>query len=365
MRKKVAEAKKRRGDIIDLGVGDVCLPLFPSVTAAMKKACSEMRETGTFKGYPPAEGYDFLREKIAATYDGEISADEVFITDGAKSELGNITELFPRGVKVLFPTPCYPAGIESNVLAGNDVKFLKTRKEDDFLPFPPENEHYDLIYLCSPQNPTGTVMSKEILSRWITYALSENAVIISDAAYREFLPENAFKNPYKIRGAKSCLIEINSFSKSLGFTGVRCGYTIIPRETKRIYELKKRWLGCRFNGVSYISQRGAEAFYSAECAEEVKNRIIFYKTNAEILKNALKNKNLWYNIESASPYVFFEVPTKFKTDEFCDFLLSEQGIAATPGNGFGDGGEGFVRFSAFCTRKNAILAGERIKRADF
>lgn len=365
MRDKVARAKAGGRQVIDLGVGDVTEPLFSFTAEAMKKACDEMGVKQTFRGYPPSQGYDFLREKIAAYYGGEISPDEVFITDGAKGELGNICELFGRGKKVLFPTPCYPAGLEANLLCGNEVETLKTFAEDGFLPFPPYGKTYDLIYLCSPQNPTGALIGKELLSLWIGYALNIGAVIIFDSAYSEFIPGGEMKNIYGVSGAKNCVVEINSYSKSFGFTGIRCGYTIIPHAAGRLNELKKRQSGCRFNGVSYITQRGAETFYSPEGAREIKNRINFYKTNADILKIALKNANLWYNISRASPYAFVKAPDGFSGDEFCEYLLDKLGLAVTPGSGFSDGGEDFVRFSAFCSREDALKAADILSGAVF
>lgn len=365
MREKVAAARAGGKKIIDLGVGDVTEPLFSVTTDAMKKACEEMGEKQTFRGYPPSQGYAFLREKIAARYGGEISPDEVFITDGAKGELGNICGLFSRGKKVLFPTPCYPAPIEANLLYGNDVHALKTFAEDGFLAFPPYGTTYDLIYLCSPQNPTGAFFGKELLSLWIRYALNTGAIIIFDSAYSEFVPDGEIKNAYSISGAKNCVIEINSYSKSLGFTGVRCGYTIIPNSVGRLNELKKRYSGCRFNGVSYITQRGAETFYTPEGEREIKKRINFYKTNADILKIALKKANLWYNIGRASPYAFVKSPEGYSGDEFCKYLLDEFGVAVTPGSGFSEGGEDFVRFSAFCSRKDALEAADILCGAKF
>lgn len=362
LRQKVAEYERRTGrKAIDLGVGDVKLPLFPCIIEAMKKAVCEMSEIKSFRGYPPAEGYAFLREKISENvYGGKISPDEIFITDGAKGELGNVTELFERGVKVCFPSPCYPAAAEANIALGNEAEYLVATKENDFLSFPPYGKKYDLIYLCSPSNPTGALMDEELLRSWVNYALDTKAIIIFDSAYSAFVPNGKIKSIYEVKDAERCAIEINSFSKSLGFTGVRCGYTVVPKALGKIYDIKKRLTGCRFNGVSYVSQRGAESYFSKEGLEAGRKRAEFYKTNADIIKIALKNKKMWYNNSCSSPYVFAETPDGLTSKEFCEVLLEKCGIAATAGSGFGAGGEGYVRFSAFCLRGEALETCDRL-----
>lgn len=363
--KKVA--KKRldsKTEIIDLGIGDVRLPLFDCVISAMQSACREMGTANGFKGYPPAQGYPFLREKISQSYKGlgtEISADEVFITDGAKGQLGSITELFDKKIRVLFPTPCYPAGAEANIFLGNEVELMPTSRQDGFIPYPPPSKDYDLIYLCSPNNPTGATLSHSELKLWVNYALSCGSVIIFDGAYSSFVSDDLPRSIYEISNAKHCAIEICSFSKSLGFTGIRCGYTVIPNELGRLNELWKRRISSRFNGVSYISQRGAEAFFSPEGIKATQKRINFYKTNAEILKIALKNLNLWYNNTVCSPYVFGECPNGVSSSDFCDRLLDELSIVATPGTGFLKGGEGFFRLSAFSKREQILNASDRLR----
>lgn len=360
----LAEASGKR-KIIDLGVGDVREPLFECVVKAMETACRELGEKSTFRGYPPADGYSFLREKIAAYEGCGLSADEIFVADGAKGELGNVLELFATGSKVLFPVPSYPAGFEANILRGNRVSTLVTTAEDGFIPSPPEDGEYDLIYLCSPQNPTGATLDADTLSQWINFALKIGAVVIFDAAYREFVRDGEIKSVYSIPDAKKCAIEINSFSKSLGFTGIRCGYTVVPKELGELNRLKNRYLGCRFNGVSYVTQRGAEAFFSDEGLSKTRERITFYKSNAEILKNALKKKNLWYNSTCASPYAFVKCPEGYSSRDFCSFAAENLGLIFTPGDGFCGGGEGYVRLSAFCSREDAEEAAERIKNAIF
>lgn len=363
IREKAAELKKTSGiKLIDLGVGDVKLPLFPATVSAMAKAAEELGNAATFKGYPPAEGYLFLREKIAEKrYGSAISPDEIFVTDGAKGELGSVTELFERGIKVGFTTPCYPAALEANIALGNEVKCLKVRKEDDYQPLPPQNETFDVIYLCSPCNPTGATISRENLRKWVEYATDENAVLIFDAAYSDFASGDEVKSVYEIPRAKECAIEINSFSKSMGFTGVRCGYTVVPKAVGKLYEIKKRLQNIRTNGVSYISQRGAETYFLPEVENEIKKRVEFYKTNADVMKIALKNANLWYNNGRSSPYVFFACPDAETSERFCDRLLYDFGIISTPGSGFGEGGEGYVRLSAFCSRSDALAFSDRMR----
>ena len=350
--------------IIDLGVGDVKAPLFKETVNAMKLACDEFLTQKTFKGYPPAEGYQFLREKIAKEYQFlgvDIDLDEVFVTDGAKGQLGNLLELWGNEIDVLFQSPCYPVGAEASVLRSNNVDYAIALKQNDFIAYPPIGKRYDIIYLCSPCNPTGAVFSKKDLSVWINYALDTKTTIIFDGAYSSFISGDYPRSVYQIQGAKECVIEVNSFSKSLGFTGIRCGFTVIPKEQEKTRYLYSQWLGRRFNGVSYVSQRGAETFFNPTVREQLKKRINFYKTNAEILKIALKNINLWYNNTVCSPYVFAKTPKGICSTDFCDRLLKEVQIVATDGSGFCDGGEGYFRLSAFCSRQEALEASDRLK----
>lgn len=366
---KVASKKSQGGEkVIDLGIGDVKLPLFGFVTDAMKKACDELAEKSTFRGYPPAQGYKFLRDKIANEYaemGAQICSDEIFITDGAKGQLGGVLELFGSNAKTLFLSPCYPAGAESNILYGNDVTYLCASKEDDFIPSPPFGKFYDLIFICSPNNPTGSAMTNNQLALWIDYALSTDAVIVYDSAYSAYLTGDYPKSIYCLPKANRCAIEINSFSKSVGFTGVRCGYTVVPNALGDYNKLWKRRLACRFNGVSYPVQRGAESIFCEQGRLEIKKRINFYKTNAEILKIALKNLNLWYNNNICSPYVFASTPSGMASADFCSKLLMEKSVVATPGVGFGEGGEGYFRLSAFGTREEILEASDRLKTFSF
>ena len=358
--KRAKAVSKRR--IIDLGVGDVKLPLPKIFADEMKRAAAETAEKDGFRGYPPAGGYDFLKRGVAENYflsGADIDEDEIFVTDGAKSELGNVTELFEKGAKVLFPTPCYPAAAETNILLGNEVFFLPTDAENDFIPEPPYGKTFDLIYLCSPNNPTGSAFDRSQLKNWVDYALYTGAVIIYDGAYSAYVSKDRPKTVYEIRGAKKCAIEIRSFSKSLGFTGIRCGFTTVPKELGSLNALMKRRVGARFNGVSYISQRGAAVCFTPEGAKKTEERINFYKTNASALKIALKNKNLWYNNSCSSPYVYVKSPDGLTSDGFSALLLDNCGICSAPARGFLSD-VNFVRLSAFATREDILEAAERI-----
>ncbi|MBO4323337.1 MAG: LL-diaminopimelate aminotransferase [Clostridia bacterium] len=368
MNEKVAEMKKSGKEIINLGIGDVKLPLFPVTVEAMKRAAGELSGEKTFKGYMPAEGLTSLREKIAAYYSSsgvKVETDEIFVSDGIKSEIGNILELFGAGAKVLIPEPSYPAYAEANIIYGNEVDFLPTFIQDGFIPSPPYGKIYDIFFLCSPNNPTGAVLSYKDLKAWIDYAISSGAVIIFDGAYSFFTEGGYPKSIYEVSGAKDCAIELRSFSKSFGFTGVRCGYTVIPKRCKNYNSLCRRRLGARFNGVSYITQRGAETFFSSEGQKFAKRRADYYKANAEILKTALKKRGVSSFAGNSSPYVFSKCPEGFTSESFCEKLLVSLGIVATPGNGFGFSGEGYFRLSAFLPREEILKAHDLIANSAF
>ena len=306
-------------EVIDLGIGDLKLPLFKGIGEAMAKCALDLGKEGLFKGYPPAEGSEELRAKISRNYkteNADISPDEIFVSDGAKGELGGIAELFGGSAKILMPEPYYPAAAEALYLAGNEITFLPCRKEEGFIPYPPFGKVFDAVYLCSPNNPTGSAMDGRDISLWINYALSTGAVIVFDGAYSAYAGQGIPKTIYAVKGAKDCAIEIRSFSKSYGFTGIRCGFTVVPKTLGKYNELWKRRLKCRTNGVSRISQAGAIACFDPETVAEREKRIKYYKTNAEIVKFALKKKNLWYNISCSSPYVFAECPAGQNSEDF-------------------------------------------------
>ena len=363
----VAAMKNSSRKVLDLGVGDVKLPLFPKAVEEMKKACDELGNATTFKGYPDARGLPSLRKKIADDYFSRginIKEDEIFVSDGAKSDLSGLFALFGRDADVLIPEPCYPAYAEAAVLYGDRVTFVPSSEQDGFIPFPPYSKAFDVIFLCSPNNPTGAAMTADELSLWVGYALKTGAVIIFDGAYSDYADEGYPRSVYEVRGAENCAIEVRSFSKPFAFTGVRCGYTVIPRSLGKYNALWNRKLGCTFNGVSYVSQKGAEAFFDAETKKQVKKRINYYKDNAEIIKTALAKAGTRYALGRSSPYVFAKCPKGYSSEEFCAALVEKHGLVTTPGSAFGASGEGFFRLSAFAPRDEIFRAADILNKRD-
>ncbi|MBR1675902.1 MAG: LL-diaminopimelate aminotransferase [Clostridia bacterium] len=360
---KVNEMKREGKAPIDLGVGDVKFPLYCGAKDAMKKASEEMGEKGGYRGYMPFNGLFSLREKIAKSYlemGVNIAESEVFISDGAKSDLYRLFTLFGRGAEILIPTPCYPAYAEQAIISGGNVTNLRKREEDGFIPRPPYGKKFDVIVLCSPDNPTGSVMGYSHLREWVDYAISIGAVIIFDGAYDIFISGDNPRSIYEIRCAEKCAVEVRSFSKCFGFTGVRCGYSVIPHALGNYNATFSRILGATFNGVSYITQMGAESYFTEGGKKWAEERATYYKDNAEILKMALNGIGLKSVSPSFSPYVFAKVPEKYDDVEFCEMLLEKAGIVATPGSGFGDGGEGYIRLAAFEDRKKIFEAADKI-----
>lgn len=374
-------------NIIKLGIGDVTRPIVPACVEAMHKAIDEMGTANGFKGYGPEQGYEFLREAIVENdYQRrgiDIKKDEIFISDGAKCDCGNIVDIFSEDNKVAITDPVYPVYLDTNVMSGRSGKFdakaskyeniiyLPITEENDFKPELPK-EKVDMIYLCFPNNPTGTVLSKEELKKWVDYASKNNSIILYDSAYEAFITEeNIPHSIYEIEGAKDVAIEFKSFSKNAGFTGVRCAYVVIPKELKgfskdgREYEINKLWnrrTCTKFNGVSYIVQRGAEATFSERGKEEIKENINYYMKNAKIIKQGLEEAGFKVYGGVNSPYVWLKVPKNISSWEFFDKLLEEVNIVGTPGSGFGPSGEGYFRLTAFGTRENTIEAMKRIKK---
>lgn len=356
--------------IIRMGIGDVTLPLCKAVVGAMKSAADEMSDPSTFRGYGPEQGYDFLREAIQGYYKkngAELELDEIFISDGAKSDLGNILDIFSRKCSVLVPDPVYPVYVDTNIMDGRKIIFAAANEENGFLPMPSENTAADIIYLCSPNNPTGAVYNKEQLKAWVDFAIEHGSVILFDSAYEAFVCEPGLpRSIYEIEGAKSCAIEFCSLSKTAGFTGTRCGYTVVPKslvcgETM----LNKLWLRrqtTKFNGVSYVVQRAAAAVFSDEGQRQIKENIGYYRKNAEIITAALDELGIWYTGGKNSPYIWLKCPNEMDSWTFFDYLLNELGIAGTPGAGFGENGEGFFRLTAFSDCENTSEAMERLKR---
>lgn len=374
---KVAEftAAHPEKKIIKMGIGDVTLPLAPAVIEAMQKAVSEMGVKETFRGYGPEQGYDFLHEAIARYYAGfgvSVASDEIFVSDGAKSDCGNMTDIFSNDNVILIPDPVYPVYLDTNVMCGRKIIYMQGKPENDFLPMPDDSVKADIIYLCSPNNPTGAVYTKEQLEKWVAYALKNDAVILYDAAYESFISDPSIpRSIFAVEGAKKCAIELCSLSKTAGFTGTRCGYTIVPhdlvRKTKdgREMSLNKMWLRrqtTKFNGVPYIIQRGAEAVFSPEGQKQCREMLAFYKENARIMSEALTKKGIKFYGGTHSPYIWMQCPNGMGSWEFFDYLLEKLAVVGTPGAGFGSMGEGYFRLTAFGSRENTIEAMERIEK---
>lgn len=374
---KVAEftAAHPEKKIIKMGIGDVTLPLAPAVIEAMQKAVAEMGVKETFRGYGPEQGYDFLHEAIARYYAGfgvSVASDEIFVSDGAKSDCGNMTDIFSNDNVILIPDPVYPVYLDTNVMCGRKIIYMQGKPENDFLPMPDDSVKADIIYLCSPNNPTGAVYTKEQLEKWVAYALKNDAVILYDAAYESFISDPEIpRSIFAVEGAKKCAIELCSLSKTAGFTGTRCGYTIVPhdlvRKTKdgREMSLNKMWLRrqtTKFNGVPYIIQRGAEAVFSEEGQKQCREMLAFYKENARIMSEALTKKGIKFYGGTHSPYIWMQCPNGMGSWEFFDYLLEKLAVVGTPGAGFGSMGEGYFRLTAFGSRENTIEAMERIEK---
>ena len=357
--------------VIKLGIGDVTIPLCSAVTEAMHKAVDEMATKENFHGYAPEQGYDFLKAAVQNYYDQRnvtLALDEIFISDGAKSDVGNILDIFDKDNVVLIPDPVYPVYVDTNVMAGREVKFMNANADNGFLAMPDPAVHADIIYMCSPNNPTGAVYSKEQLKVWVDYAIANDAVILFDAAYEVFVAEESLpRSIFEVEDTRQCAIEFCSFSKTAGFTGTRCGYTIVPTELVRGGQsLNKLWLRrqtTKFNGVPYVVQRGAEAVFSPEGQQQIHTAIAYYKENAKIIAEALDELGIWYTGGINSPYIWLKCPNGMGSWEFFDFLLEQANVVGTPGAGFGDNGEGFFRLTAFGDRENTKEAVARIKAA--
>ena len=372
-------------DIIRLGIGDVTQPLPAVCIEAMHKAVDEMAQAETFHGYGPEQGYDFLIEAIRKTnysHRGiDIASDEIFVSDGSKSDCGNIQEIFGVDNKVAITDPVYPVYLDTNVMAGRTgelkedghfegITYLPCDANNNFSPDLP-NERVDMIYLCCPNNPTGTTLSKEQLAKWVNYAKDNQAVILFDAAYAAYITEEAVpRSIYEIEGAKEVAIEFRSFSKTAGFTGTRCGYTVIPKAVKgltkegKAIEFNKLWNRrhtTKFNGTAYIIQRGATAIYTPEGQKQVKELVGYYMENARIIREGLEAAGIEAYGGINAPYIWLKTPNNMPSWDFFDKLLSEVNIVGTPGAGFGPCGEGYFRLTAFGDRENTLRAVERIK----
>lgn len=367
------KAQNPGADIIKLGIGDVTLPLSDCVLNAMHRAVDEMGDANTFRGYGPYEGYEFLRTAISKSYlkfGINIQPDEVYVSDGAKSDTANILEIFSPDGNVLIPNPTYPVYVDSSVLSGRNICYIDATESNNFLPLPDYSVKASIVYLCSPNNPTGAVYNKQQLKKWVDYALENRAIILFDAAYEAFIEDADLPHSiFEIEGAKNCAIEICSFSKGAGFTGIRCGYVTIPNslkvDGKNIGDMWLRRQSIKFNGISYITQRGAEAALSKEGLEQNLKNIRYYKENASMLSDTLKDLNIWHIGGKNSPYIWLKCPNNMDSWEFFDILLNRVNIVGTPGSGFGTNGEGFFRISSFGKREDVEKAIQRIKKLNF
>ena len=356
--------------IIRMGIGDVTQPLVPAVIEAMHKATDEMAHKETFHGYSPDQGYDFLREAIQGYYAKRgvsLKLSEIFVGDGAKSDIGNIVDIFGEDNRVLIPDPVYPVYVDTNVMSGRKVAYLDANERNGFLGMPDENTEADIIYLCSPNNPTGAVYSRAQLEAWVDYALRHEAIILFDAAYESFIADDTLPHSiFEIEGAKKCAIEFCSFSKTAGFTGVRCGYTVIADELvcgeTQLNRLWARRQATKFNGVNYITQRAAAAVFTEAGQKQVREVIDYYRRNAALMVDAFKAMGLWFTGGENSPYIWHKVPAGMTSWEFFDDLLARAEVVGTPGSGFGRNGEGFFRLTAFGTHEDTAEAMERLKK---
>ena len=379
---RVEKYKKENPDkeVLKLGIGDVTKPLPKSIVKAMQNACEEMLDEKTFMGYGPYEGYEFLRNPIAEnykTYNVEINPNEVFVNDGAKADTANIIDIFSQDSKIAVCDPVYPVYVDSNALAGRSgeyssstgkwskIYYMPCIKENNFLPKLP-TEKVDLIYLCFPNNPTGEMISKKELQKWVDYANNNGSVILYDSAYEAYITEDLPHSIYECDGAKRCAIEFKSLSKDAGFTGIRSGYTIIPNELKidgiQLNSIWMRRQATKYNGASFIIQKGAEARFSKEGKAEVKELVSYYQNNAKIIYNGLKTAGFEVYGGVNSPYIWLKTPNNMTSWDFFDLLLDKVQVVGTPGSGFGPSGEGYLRLTAFNSTEITKKAVERIKK---
>lgn len=366
--------------IIKLSIGDVTRPLVPAVISALHEAVEEMGQAETFRGYGPEQGYDFLRNAIVEhdfkSRGVDIKPDEIFISDGAKSDCGNIGDILGVDNKVAVCDPVYPVYVDTNAMAGRageydqdaqawtNIYYMPTTAENDFVPALP-TEKVDVIYICSPNNPTGTVLNKDQLKVWVDYANANDAIILFDAAYEAFVEDEDIPHSiFEIEGAKTCAIEFRSLSKTAGFTGTRCGFTVVPKELVRdgasLNAMWNRHQTTKFNGTSYIVQKGAAAIYTEEGQKQIMENIAFYKKNAEVIYNGLKAAGLEVYGGKNSPYVWAKTPNGMGSWEFFDYLLEEANVATTPGAGFGPSGQGYIRMTAFGDAEATVEAVNRV-----
>ena len=365
--RKVNDYRKKHpeADVISLGIGDVTQPLAPAVVEALHKAADEMAVAASFRGYGPERGYDFLREAIVENdfrrHGIDVEADEIFVSDGAKSDTGNFQELLSKKCVVAVTDPVYPVYVDSNLMAGRTIVKLPCTPENGFVPELP-SDHVDVIYLCYPNNPTGTTLTKAQLKAWVDYATQEEALIFYDAAYEAYIQsEDVPHSIYEIPEASKCAVEFHSYSKTAGFTGIRCGYTVVPKTLRMpLNALWNRRQCTKFNGASYLSQRAAEAIYTSQGKVQIKETISRYMKNAHVMRASLTDMGFKVYGGIDAPYLWVKTPGNMMSWEFFDWMLQSAHIVCTPGVGFGDKGEGFVRLTAFGTHENTVKALRRI-----
>lgn len=370
--KKVAAYQAQNPDkkVIKMGIGDVTLPLCSAVIKGLHKGVDEQSAAETFKGYGPEQGHNFLQAAIKdyyASYGVCLEAEEIFISDGAKSDVGNILDIFDRDNIVLVPDPVYPVYVDTNTMDGRRIIYMNANEQNGFLPLPDKSVKADIIYLCSPNNPTGAVYNREQLKQWVDYANEQGAVILFDAAYEAFIVDKTLpRSIFEIEGARTCAIEFCSLSKTAGFTGTRCGYTVVPADLERDgMSLRKMWLRrqtTKFNGTSYIVQKGAAEAFTAEGQAEIKANIDYYRENAAIITATMDELGIFYTGGKNSPYIWLKCPNNMKSWDFFDLLLEKGNVVGTPGEGFGSNGEGFFRLTAFSNHENTREAMERFKK---
>lgn len=368
-RVSVYAEKHPEREIIRMGIGDVTRPLCGAVVEAMKHAVEDMGKPETFHGYGPEQGYDFLRKAIRDYYaenDVTLELDEIFVSDGAKSDLGNILDLLDQRNTVCIPDPVYPVYVDTNLMDGRTIVFADANESNGFLPLPDDSMTADVIYLCSPNNPTGAVYRAEQLQQWVDYANAHHALILFDAAYEAFIADQELpRSIFEIEGARTCAVEFCSLSKTAGFTGTRCGYTIVPKELMfdgmSINHMWLRRQTTKFNGVSYVVQKGAEAVFTPDGRKQIKGNIAYYRKNAEIVTQTLDALKIWYTGGKNSPYIWLRCPNGMSSWDFFDYLLDTAGIVGTPGAGFGKNGEHYFRLTAFSSYENTVKAMELLK----
>ena len=374
---KVAEYQKAHpeADVIRLGIGDVTLPLAKPVIEALHKAVDEMGQKETFRGYGPEQGYDFLREAIRKYYASrgvELELGEIFVSDGAKSDLGNLLDLFSVNNTVLVPDPVYPVYVDDNVMAGRTIRYMAANAENNFLPMPDDSVKADIIYLCSPNNPTGACYNKEQLKEWVDYAIKNEAVILFDSAYEAFVSEPELpRSIYAVEGAEKCAIEFCSLSKTAGFTGTRFSYTIVPKELVftasngqelSLHDMWNRRQSTKFNGTPYIIQYAAARVFSEEGMKECMENISYYMENARVIADTLRKKNIPFTGGVNSPYIWFKCPDGMESWELFDYLLEKIQVVGTPGAGFGVNGKNYFRLTSFGTHEKTKEAMERFNQ---